>query len=108
MRENLYYEAGQRIRILRKNQNMTQEELAEKAEISTKFLCEIERGNKGLSAATLYHLAKCLNVSCDYILNGSAISNNTNVNSIIGLFNPQQMDEVYKVLQGIYKLSMIK
>ena len=44
MRENLYYEAGQRIRILRKNQNMTQEELAEKAEISTKFLCEIERG----------------------------------------------------------------
>ena len=108
MRENLYYEAGQRIRILRKNQNMTQEELAEKAEISTKFLCEIERGNKGFSAATLYNLAKCLNVSCDYILNGSAISNNKNVNSIIGLFNPQQMDEVYKVLPGIYKLSMIK
>lgn len=37
---------GIRIQELRKERNMTREELAEKAEISTKFLYEVEMGKK--------------------------------------------------------------
>lgn len=61
---------GKRIRVLREEKQMSREELAAKAEISAKFLYEIENGKKGLSASSLLKIAKALSCSCDYILNG--------------------------------------
>lgn len=63
-------EAGERIRKLREMQNCTREEFAGKAEISPKFLYEIEIGKKGFSADTLCRIARALSVSCDYIMFG--------------------------------------
>ena len=63
-------EVGERIRLLRKIKNMTREEVADKSEISSKFLYEIELGKKGLSADTLLKLANTLSCSCDYIMTG--------------------------------------
>lgn len=62
---------GKRIRQLREEKNMTREEFAAKAEISSKFLYEIENGKKGLSANSLLKIAKALSCSCDYILSGA-------------------------------------
>ena len=61
---------GERIKNLRQLHNLTREEVAEKAEISSKFLYEIEKGTKGLSADTLLRIARTLSCSCDYILTG--------------------------------------
>lgn len=58
-------QAGQRIRELREIQNYTRESLAEKVDISVKFLYEIETGKKGFSAETLCRISKALSVSCD-------------------------------------------
>ena len=44
--------------------------LAEDAEISSKFLYEVEKGRKGLSAESLLKISKTLSCSCDYILTG--------------------------------------
>lgn len=63
-------EIGNRIKKLRECRNYTREELAEKAEISSKFLYEVEKGRKGLSAETLLKLSRTLCSSCDYILTG--------------------------------------
>lgn len=63
-------EVGKRIRELRELHNYTRESLAEKAEISPKFLYEIEAGKKGFSADTLCRLSQALSVSCDYIMFG--------------------------------------
>lgn len=63
-------EVGNRIKELREYHNYTREELAERTEISSKFLYEIEKGRKGLSADTLLKIAKTLSSSCDYILTG--------------------------------------
>ena len=63
-------EIGNRIKKLRECRNFTREELAEKAEISSKFLYEVEKGRKGLSADTLLKLSRTLSCSCDYILTG--------------------------------------
>ena len=52
--KTIYYDAGIRIRCLREEKHYTREKLAEMAEISTKFLYEIEVGSKGVSADTLY------------------------------------------------------
>lgn len=61
-------EVGRRIKDLRLKRKMTREELAEKAEMSTSFLYEIETGKKSFSAYTLSNLAKALNVEADFIL----------------------------------------
>lgn len=61
---------GQRIMMLRKKCNYTREQLAAMSNISSKFLYEVENGKKRFSADVLCRLAKCLDVSCDYIMFG--------------------------------------
>ncbi len=61
---------GKRLRELREKQGYSRERLSEMAEITPKFLYEIESGRKGMSAYTLYNLSAALNVSCDYLLTG--------------------------------------
>ena len=61
---------GERIQRLREEHNYTREALAEKADISSKFLYEIEKGKKGFSINTLCKISKALAVSCDYIVLG--------------------------------------
>ena len=63
-------EIGKRIRTLREDMNISRETLSETANISPKFLYEIECGKKGLSALTLYEISKALNVCPDYLYNG--------------------------------------
>ncbi|MDO5398820.1 MAG: helix-turn-helix transcriptional regulator [bacterium] len=71
MFDNLNTDIGSRIRSLRTEKKLTRERLAEKAEISTQFLADLESGYKGMSAATLYKLSKALCVSSDYLLFGN-------------------------------------
>ena len=54
---------GQKIKIIREALGMTQEKLAENAEISLKHLGEIERGRGNPTLSTLVALSKALNVS---------------------------------------------
>lgn len=63
-------QVGARIRILRERGHYSREALAEQVGISTKSLCEIERGRMDFSADTLCRLAQVLAVSCDYIMLG--------------------------------------
>ena len=55
---------------LRLDRRYTREQLAYLANISEKFLYEIEMDKKGFSAITLMNLAKALEVSMDYIMLG--------------------------------------
>jgi transcriptional regulator with XRE-family HTH domain len=62
--------AGERIRNRRNQLKMTQEELAEKAEISKGFLSDVETGKRNISAENLLGIARALNVSLDYLMKG--------------------------------------
>lgn len=62
---------GGRIRYLRERNNYSRELFAEKIDISSKFLYEIENGKKGFSVDILLRITMVLNVSCDYILTGA-------------------------------------
>jgi len=59
---------GQRIREARKKNNMTQEKLAEKADIGVMYLGEIERGKKMPSLKILCKIIEALDISADYLL----------------------------------------
>lgn len=65
-----YKELGKRIRAERRKQDLTQEKLAEMAEISDSFMGHIERGGRTLSIETLAKLANALNLSIEYIVCG--------------------------------------
>lgn len=64
----MYSAIGHRIRHLRRERNMTQEQLAEKSAISLSFLGHIERGTRKLSVETLYKIILALDCSADEIL----------------------------------------
>ena len=65
-----YSDVGDRINILRKQQGLTREKLAEMSDISVQFLADIEKGRKNMTVTTLRKVANALLVSTDYIVNG--------------------------------------
>jgi len=60
--DDLKIKFGKRLRTLRKQQNLTQEQLAEAADISVDFVSLVERGKNAPSFETLSRLAKALDV----------------------------------------------
>lgn len=68
--EEIYKEAGQRIKYLRKQWRLTREELADFVGLSMKHIYEIENGRTGFSAVSLYRIAIALGVGCDEIMMG--------------------------------------
>lgn len=65
-----YNEMGRRIRSQREFLNMTREELAGLIGVSSKFIADVEYGEKGVSIRKLYLLSQVLDISADYILAG--------------------------------------
>lgn len=59
---------GERITQLRKQQNLSQDELAKKAEVSRTIIGNYERNANTPSIEVLLKLAKVFNVSVDYII----------------------------------------
>lgn len=64
---------GNRITELRKRLGWTQEELAEKADLTPQFVSYAESGKRAMRPENLLKLSKALNVSADYLLTGEII-----------------------------------
>lgn len=64
----MLYNVGRRIREARKSQNLTQEKLAEHADLSLTCISRLENGKTMVSLETLLLLSKVLNTSLDFIL----------------------------------------
>ena len=64
----LYKRIGKRIATLRKENSMTQEQLAEKLSITVKHCSSVERGLSSLSLEKLIYVADLFDVSLDYLV----------------------------------------
>lgn len=71
-----YKAIGRRVRTARLKANLTQEQLAECAELSLPHVSNIETGNTKLSLPTLLCLANILSVSADQLLCDSLQTSN--------------------------------
>lgn len=69
-KKSLNIAIGNRIKLARENMGWTQEELAEKIDLSTQFISTIERGVAGASLGTIIKLCDVLNVSSEWLLCG--------------------------------------
>ncbi|MDD6633910.1 MAG: helix-turn-helix transcriptional regulator [Ruminococcus sp.] len=67
---------GERLKALRKNKGMTQNEVAQALGIRRQELCFFENGTRDLKTELTIKFAKFYNVSCDYLLTGEEYSNN--------------------------------
>lgn len=66
-------ETGKRIMERRKKMGLTQEQLAERSEVTTQFVSYAESGKRAMRAENLMKIAAALEVSTDYLLTGDII-----------------------------------
>lgn len=72
-----YYNIGQQIRKFRKAQGLSQEELAEKVNISTTHMSHIETGSTKLSLPVFVDIASALGVRADELLDDADLAATT-------------------------------
>lgn len=61
---------GKNIRKLRNARKMSMEDLADELNLSSAFIGQIERGERGVSSYKLYKIGNVLGVSCDFFFRG--------------------------------------
>lgn len=66
---------GEQIKAAREQAKLTQEQLAERVEVSPQYVSDLERGVVGISIPTLKRVCATLGVSSDQILFGKAAEN---------------------------------
>lgn len=76
-KKEINIQIGERVRHAREQASLTQEQLAEKIEVSPQYVSDLERGVVGISISTLKRLCIALCISSDSIIftetkNGSA------------------------------------
>ena len=96
-----YEEIGKRIREYRKLKNLSQEQLAEKINISTTHMSHIETGSTKLSLQVLVDIAKVLNVNTDDLIfeQKSQILVNR-INHILAECNEEQIEVITNIVEA--------
>lgn len=90
---------GMRIAETRKRRNYSREKLSELADISVQFIADVEKGRKTMTVTTLRRIAAALNVTTDYIVNGTEpYSENAYINTILNSLSQYNRAQAEKLL----------
>lgn len=96
---------GQRLKKARIDKEMTQENLAEKLDISVAFLSRVERGLSHVNLKRLSQLCAILDVSEGYILNGASSTSEhyliSEFNELLSNCSPEKQKLIYKIAKTI-------
>jgi len=97
-----YAEIGKNIRKYRKQQGLTQEQLAELSNLSTNYLGSIERGEKTLTLKTLIGIVDALNITadlllCDSIQNGYKIKSSM-ITEKLEKLSPSERNKILQMI----------
>lgn len=96
---------GERIKKIRKANNMTQENLAEKLDVSVAFLSRIERGSSHINLKRLAQICEILGVTEGEILNGTSSKStkylDNEFTSLIKKCNSKQQKLIYDIAKVI-------
>ena len=96
---------GQRLKKARQNRHLTQEDLAEKLDVSVAFLSRIERGSSHINLKRLNQICSILEISEGQILNGSSGDSKNYLNSefteLLQNSSSEQQKLIYKIAQVI-------
>ena len=105
-----YTVIGQRIKQARLAKHYTQEDLAEKIDISVAFLSRVERGNSHINLKRLNQLCELLDVSEGYVLNGASSNQKNYLNKEFGELmrscSPDKQKLIYNVAKAIAETEL--
>lgn len=74
---------GRKIKLARAKANFTQEQLAEKTSLSTRYISQLERGIAFGSATTITNICKTLNVNPSFLFEDSIDENSSNLHDVM-------------------------
>lgn len=101
----IHIEMGKRITERRKMLGLSQEELAELADVSPQMMSTAERGTKAIRPENLLKISKALSVSSDYILTGEYSEKDYNsISEKLKLLSSEQINSVEKIINECVKL----
>lgn len=101
----LLKDMGKRISERRKDMRLSQEELAELADVSPQLLSTAERGTKALRPENLLKISNALGVSADYLLTGEIIDKDLSVISDkLKNTSPSQIRSIEKIIDECIKI----
>lgn len=100
---------GKNIRKFREIKKLRQEDLAEKADLTTNYIGMIERGEKIPSLETFINILNSLGVSADMVLsdvldNGYKVKNSL-LNEKLEKLVPEDRNRIYEVIDTMMKHS---
>ena len=75
VKKEINIQIGEQIKTAREQAKLTQEQLAERVDVSPQYISDLERGVVGISIPTLKRVCITLGVSSDQILFGTATKN---------------------------------
>lgn len=97
---------GERIMLRRKQLRMTQEELADKMDVSTQMISYAEQGRKAIRPENLIKLCAALDISADYILTGkSGEEERGRIAGKLSRLSDSQLHTVEKVIDCCLELA---
>lgn len=71
-KKEINIQIGEQIKLARENAKLTQEQFAERIDVSPQYVSDLERGVVGASVSTLKRICVMLGISADQILFGNA------------------------------------
>ena len=97
--EHLLTDMGLRIQELRKQMDLTQEALAERAGMTSQTISSAELGKKALRPENLVKLSRALGVSTDYLLTGCRnASDYAIIDGKLKEVSPQEYNQIMRVI----------
>ncbi len=103
-----YIKMGERICNRRKDLGLTQEELAENADMSVQAISTAERGLKALCPDNLLKICNVLGVSTDYIIYGGANKNFPFLTEKLTSLSVDELNAIGAIVNKCVKLCEIK
>ena len=96
---------GTRIKNKRLEKNLTQEQLAEKVDLSAVYIGQIERGERKMTIQTLVKLANVLETSIEELLSDSTEGNlNAKLNELLEVAKKLDISDLDKVINMIKEM----
>ena len=82
-KNNYQEKIGKNLKLARNTANMTQAELAEEIEASVEHISNMERGQSYGSIEMVIKICNALNISANFLFEGSIVNSQNTINSII-------------------------
>lgn len=108
MKSDVKVLVGKRVKSLRKGSRLTQEQLAEKANLHAKYISSLECGRENPTLDVFFKISKALGVEVADIFafeheNGNAKELKKTLTALLNDANPEKLQMAFKIVKAVIK-----